>query len=696
MRRLLLLVPFAGFAAFAGCGGGDDHSPYVPMTGAGGVTGNLGGTTSKAGAGGTAGTSTSGGKASTGGNGTTAEGGAGGEASLAPSVEITSPPQVLDPNDGTQLLTGSDADSIKVTCKVAASAEAGAAAVNTSSVLITATSTAVVGAKPVQAAGSGSAGTYTATLVVSELPHGPLTFTCSASDKNTPPRTGSDQISTFIDRGPVITPVEPAANTAHPLGITHFEFTVAAAPLPEGATDPGSAVTDVTLSTNGVPITTLAADKKRPGYYTAEVDFTDRTLFGVTPTGSIPVTITATNSRMPIAAVASSDYTFVLDGTGPIITITSPVPNAVIGGPKRTSLIFTVKDDGSGVQPTSVVVKLNNTSYRYSASDPDWIAKDGTYTFTFDNTKFSGSVAQLTVNVQADDKAGNSAVADSLFLRLDNQSPIVSLDPPAARILYMGDNGSKLYCSAPFDPLGEAVDDADVKNPTPLNALFRAFIWERTNGSPSSDIKWVAGVNADTPHLYLQPDASKGILIDTDADGMCDSINPDVKALTSLQLLPVTPAGAGDTNAANLNPTAEPSVSSLACNSTSVDLKYMCTEQLSDMKFVAAQHLIGQNVAAVWAPGAVDEKTCTGTKWELGPDIAPQEGWLCLAASAEDKVGNAAVSRPLRVCFDSELTPEHPACATSSTTPPTCTTNCTPPDLNIEGYGIDQPFLIRY
>jgi hypothetical protein len=42
-------------------------------------------------------------------------------------------------------------------------------------------------------------------------------------------------------------------------------------------------------------------------------------------------------------------------------------------------------------------------------------------------------------------------------------------------------------------------------------------------------------------------------------------------------------------------------------------------------------------------------------------------------------VGNAAISPPLRVCFDNPATTYVPSCAMQSEAPPTCTDGCTPP-----------------
>jgi hypothetical protein len=58
-----------------------------------------------------------------------------------------------------------------------------------------------------------------------------------------------------------------------------------------------------------------------------------------------------------------------------------------------------------------------------------------------------------------------------------------------------------------------------------------------------------------------------------------------------------------------------------------------------------------------------------------------QDGFVCFAARAVDKVGNVGISPPIRVCVDTDLTDNvQPNCAKMSIPdPPSCTDGCTPP-----------------
>jgi hypothetical protein len=67
---------------------------------------------------------------------------------------------------------------------------------------------------------------------------------------------------------------------------------------------------------------------------------------------------------------------------------------------------------------------------------------------------------------------------------------------------------------------------------------------------------------------------------------------------------------------------------------------------------------------------------CTGTVLDLSANLP--NGWICLAARAEDNAGNVGISAPIRVCLNSSNGPT-PACANSSVAMPSCVDGCTPP-----------------
>jgi hypothetical protein len=90
------------------------------------------------------------------------------------------------------------------------------------------------------------------------------------------------------------------------------------------------------------------------------------------------------------------------------------------------------------------------------------------------------------------------------------------------------------------------------------------------------------------------------------------------------------------------------------------------------------QHGIVEEEPVIYGVPSPLAAECTGASYEVGTR-ATQEGWICLAAVAVDNVGNRAVSRPKRLCFDNPTTSVVPACRTDKSNPPSCTDGCTLP-----------------
>jgi hypothetical protein len=88
---------------------------------------------------------------------------------------------------------------------------------------------------------------------------------------------------------------------------------------------------------------------------------------------------------------------------------------------------------------------------------------------------------------------------------------------------------------------------------------------------------------------------------------------------------------------------------------------------LTEMFRVVPARVIGGMVPAVYALAPTNDIAgeCEGGTWGLG---FAKPGWLCLAARAEDTIGNIGISAPLRVCLDDG---SHPACLVADM--PTCT-----------------------
>jgi hypothetical protein len=704
---------------FLACSGKDERAPGAIPTATGGQntigsSGSGGGGRGGTGTGGRSATSGTGGGAGEGGAENETSGGEGGEANvsdLAPVVEITSPADLSDPNDGV-VVSG---EVVDVVCKVTASEHAGALAVDEASVKVSLLDgMGKTLRQPIAGVRTAEPDEYKATFQISDLGAGVIKFRCTAGDQASPARMGSQTISTFIDRGPIITRVEPTVASAHALkGAVAFEFSVAPDELVDD--DSGAAVDDVTLTVDGVPIKSLAPAPKRPGVYVASVDFNDPKLFPLPPTGNIAVVIEATNSRKPDAITRKDNYNFILDGEGPTVKIASPADQAVL----RDKLVvtFSVVDKVSGVDPASIYVTIKSDfEAQYHDDEPDtWTHEGNNYTFTIDSSKVPDAISQVNVTVRASDMAGNGPITDSLLVNFDPLPPFVSLDPPKVRVLYRDTNNTQ-RCSGSFDPLGDKA--ANDLQPIREFQTIRAFVWDLTPRASSQEIAYYAGVDPAQTYLYIAPaaNADVALVVDNDGDGTCDRVAPEastLKGIIHLDLVP--PAGSPDYAPTFPDPAdpndpskrldddykAAPDVQAWNCVRQSNEHPKLCATRISDMEFVTSQVNSGQSAspAAIYAAavGAPSSLQCTGSQIDVS-NIAP-DGWVCVAAVAMDDVGNLGVSRPLRLCLDSESSPGTPACATSSTTPPTCTDGCTPPSFGLYGddsSGHPMPFPIEY
>lgn len=602
-------------------------------------------------------------------SGNQAQGGAGGEGGsgelvvdpLAPIVTVTSPEQLDDPNDG-GVLIGTELD---VSCLVKESVLAGSSKVNADSVKL-----ALLGADGKvlgeKAGMPGEAtGEYEATFSLTEVPTGRLVARCSAEDVDR--RLGADTVSTYFDKGPTVTFTSPIADQFYPLStLLVVDFTVEAAPLTDD--DEGAAVKDVSLDAAGVKLDLTDAEVE-PGHFRLELDLTDTKLFNPAPNGPLGLTVKASNERVE----GQTSRVATIDGAGPTLQIIDPTDKKVVGG--RVVVTFSALDPISGVEPDSVVVSLNMVEHHFDAGDDAWSFANGNYSYAFDSRQVENSNVQITVNLAASDKVGNSTTANSVLLYLDNHPPIVDLDPENIRTL-----STDGKCSLSFDPVG-AQSKNDLDNAANAGK-FRALVWEQTNTDPDIDIQYYAGTVADSVRLYVRPASGPPLLIDKDGNGVCDDVN-DVDSKAGVSLAPITEAGSPAYGVDALDAAKPPSMDGICVAQPGSPPTALCANQSSDMWYVL-KHFTEGTETAIYAPSVSPGLACTGVDWELGGQLGKDDdGWVCLAARAVDKVGNVGVSRPLRLCVDRPGKPDNnagpPPCAVSSTVPPSCTNNCTAP-----------------
>jgi hypothetical protein len=660
------------FALAAACGSKNEPTTFVPPP--------SGGASSVAGASGHAGRSGTGGK---GGAGTGGEAGdtAGGDAgdtggTLAPTVHITSPVAVTDPNTGTVVTT----NPVQVLCDVTASTAQGAT-IDTQTVKIQAFDADGV-ATTVSATTStqnpNDPNEYGATASLVGIGNGPISFKCSVSDKSTPPKISSDTVETFFDRGPTITVASPLPNSSFSLKKeVLFKFSVTAAPLTTkdklGAVDMTAG--KVALLVDDQPISlTAAQDSSDPTTYSVNVKLNDPVQFPKTPSGTVPVVITAWNTR---GVEAKLPYTVDIDGTPPVIQIVSPITGQVVGG--HVTLEFIVTDTESGIDPNSVTVSLNHMAPVVYDPTPlsGWsLGTDGkTFDYGFEsNSAEIGGAVQVHVEIGASDKAANASSGATEDLYLDNQPPVVDLDPPILQERKPLSSATPPYiCSSPFDPLGDSPNDQEV---VPSAGIYRALVWDETNEVDGQTVLHLAGTNQASVVLYAQSDSATPLLVARhNTSTLCDDLNTDAVAKPPLEnLVPIAPTGVSF-----FNPGAPAIAGVCASGTDSTPPKGLCAGNSSDLTRVIDHAVVGTTEPVIYAIKATNAAECTGQNWSL-VDAGLPNGWICLAALATDNVGNLGISPPLRVCLNSTLPGKvTPACAISSTVPPTCTDGCTPP-----------------
>lgn len=587
-------------------------------------------------------------------------------------MRITSPVEVTDPNDENVLVD----DEVTVSCEVLGD-DVDASSVRIELLLADEELNVEVAGQPVSGTNN-----YSADFVIAPIPNGTVTFRCTAESSTDSDLVGTHEIDTLIDHGPRITVVTPEIDGAYALAqAVPFEFSVQAAPLTDD--DDLAEVQGARLVVEGMEVEDL--EEIEPGRFVTSIDFNDPVRFPEPPVGTVPVEIYATNSRMPAAVQAQLLYSFVIDAEGPTIEILDPVRGAVVGG--EVTLRFSVTDPLSGVNADSVVVKLNTTDYRYTEGDR-WTRINDVFSFRFDTTLLADSATQATVNIRASDLAQNeSRDGATAVYQLDNVAPIVDLNPGWVRERRRNED----VCSRAFDPVGTTPNDGDVV--LTVVPQLRVLVWERTNTASGVEDLFHAGVDPDSVTVFLQPDLSIPLLVDTNSDDVCDELavdkgmmipNPPPENLARQKLDPIEPEGRSwflQPEDGHPDLSLLPEMGSCSYDDNDSEPDALCNPPTSDLTRVIEQFLGGDSAAntdsAIYGIGAFTDAVCTGRQWEIAPFI-PADGWICMAARAEDMTGNIGISAALPLCFDGDTDPSTPACALGGT-PPTCSDGCTPP-----------------
>jgi hypothetical protein len=527
---------------------------------------------------------------------------------------------------------------------------------------------------------------YQGRLNLGDLDSGTYTLTVTATSSGG--AVGRRSVDFQIDAGPLLIINSPIEGHSYKRTLT-VEI-VAADPFGLDGSSPTATIGDVPV----MLAPTGTADTFRG---TVDFDAQDPPLFGPQL-----LTVEATNVNGKRTEV---QLIFIIDNTGPVIANTRPAPGQMTGGIVVISAQIT---DNAGVLDSSVIAVVGDDTSTPKFEIALKPAGIGVYTALFDTNRLteckedpdtSTCIVFPTISFRASDEVGNETVTTYAFF-VDNIAPLADLDPPNLRDTKL-DIG--LRCSWSFDPLGVDFNIGDMPNDnTYVPQVFdlRARIQDRGNfRAPGLKQPPMALVDPDRTNVFILDDESLPLIVDTDGNGTCDSINPTLIPTTEpptmnnqvlkVRLAPVPPGGASDF-------TADPSV---PLTSTAgwpcvrgIDPERpqpLCSFQQPSVAI--GYFSVDPPLPAIWSVEPINELRCHGNQFDTkANNIGP--GWACIAVGTTDLAGNFSVSAPLRVYIDQAGNYSHsfddtpsgvgapPACtgvwdrATNTTVPGACTT----------------------
>jgi hypothetical protein len=523
---------------------------------------------------------------------------------------------------------------------------------------------------------------YEGKLSLGDVPAGMYTLTVSA--RSSSGMQASDQIALTIDAGPVITVVSPAANhgyngtVAVDLNVDPGLFPLASGPTP---------------TIGGTPIRLTPPDANTPNYRATVV-------FGPTvnpPPGALQLPDVAGRQLFQVQAAnaigvsAQVQVVFVIDKSGPTITLTTPAPGAVVGG--VIDLSATVTDD-SGVLDSSVVAVISDQETPIFEV-PLMAEGSGIYGALFDTANLTRCpdppstdlcVVFPTISFRAVDLVGNQSIISYGFA-VDNVAPVADLDPPQMRQIELTPHGYE--CSFKFDPLSQNVEVGDMPDDLALvPQVFDLKVRIQDDGNRATQVKVtpLSLVDPENTNVFVMPmgvNSSQPLVVDSTADGRCDQINPLLlpaspttppsapSGILQVRLAPVPPAGG-----ANFEPdptvTADVPKAPCAPGEATAPPPRLCNS--FDIPTIAIGY--SDNEPAIWSVEPIDKAFhCLGNQVDMRANNIP-EGWACIAVQTRDKAGNQSVSVPIRVYIQYNANPalgwgqKPPA---SAPPPPTCT-----------------------
>ncbi|MBW2278353.1 MAG: hypothetical protein JRF63_12735, partial [Deltaproteobacteria bacterium] len=305
----------------------------------------------------------------------------------------------------------------------------------------------------------------------------------------------------------------------------------------------------------------------------------------------------------------------------------------------------------------------------------------------FDTRALLDTMVFPTIVVRAQDSVGNQSSL-GMVVTLDNQPPLISLDPPRMREYKFNAESKSWECSWLFDPLGgydpfgdlpdpdgdapDAGDAADDGQTVWQLTEIRVRVEDRGNEATSGSGVLIphSGVDPVSVQLFVLDDEDGALLVDTNDDGYCDEINPLLKPTSVpmagneaavIDLVALEPSGQADFTG-NPDPAEDPGQPFFSGVVGHPEAALPCTigtvsDQPLALCFTSPGTRIGQTplgeLPIIYSIPPVNDDVCYGTPFDsVATNIS--DGWACVAVRALDYLGNVGISAPLRLCFDSD------------------------------------------
>jgi hypothetical protein len=349
-----------------------------------------------------------------------------------------------------------------------------------------------------------------------------------------------------------------------------------------------------------------------------------------------------------------------VDNAGPVITLIRPDPGALIRG----TFVLEVEVVDVGLDDVTATIGASSITMTRVGATSRFLG-------TVNTAPLAGLVAP-TIIVRASDIGGLTSELGFVIV-LDNQGPISSLDPPNVRTTSF--IAGIQVCSVDLDPVGnDAPNDGET---VPQLFELRARAIDVGNTGTVNSTVFIPNAGIRSVEVYVFDNTTKPLIVDTDGDGVCDDINPEITPTTVpvfaneaavVGLQGIEPKGGGFFT----NDTFGGTNATACATGDAVEAPPpLC---FGESATVAIKTLAGD--PQIFGMPPVDDFNCMGFAFDaLAANIS--DGFACVAVLTVDNLGNRSVSEPLRVCIDSNVNGDNGCGAMGSIAAAGARPNCT-------------------